>query len=308
MHCAICNEQPPEFGVLCEDCRAELAPTHRLALEQIEVPRQPLEISGTLIDWWGRLHFCGARTLIGRHLESADLLVRDASVSRHHAHLSYDAATATWTLRDLGSTNGTMVNDLAIQGPIAIAASDRIKIGAVSFFFLPALPALTSSQPALSITLQPSNALTEATVLTTATVEDRRRRSLEPEDANEFSEPLTTGVGTPELAIAFAEPTGGGGGLVTIAGRQIQLSTAQFELMQLLVTRMAEEATKDHSIRGFIRTSELMVVLSFETTSPNEQQVKQIVRRMRRMFCREGVGNLIEARPRFGYRLAVVPK
>jgi DNA-binding winged helix-turn-helix (wHTH) protein len=78
--------------------------------------------------------------------------------------------------------------------------------------------------------------------------------------------------------------------------------------MQLLVTRMAEEATKDPSIRGFIRTSELMLVLSFETTSPNEQQVKQIVRRMRRMFCREGVGNLIEARPRFGYRLAVVPK
>lgn len=62
---------------------------------------------------------------IGRSSRS-DLPLEQESVSRNHARISRDQGG--WTLYDLGSTNGTYVNDRPIQQK-RLADGDQIKIG-----------------------------------------------------------------------------------------------------------------------------------------------------------------------------------
>ncbi len=68
---------------------------------------------------------------IGR-LSTNDVVLADSNVSRRHAELRRDGAT--WTLRDLGSTNGTLVNGkLAKQH--ALRDGDRISFGTSHLLF-----------------------------------------------------------------------------------------------------------------------------------------------------------------------------
>ena len=57
----------------------------------------------------------------------------DPAISRLHAMLERQG-DGTWTLRDLGSTNGTMVNDnpepIGTEAPVVVTAGDRIRVGA----------------------------------------------------------------------------------------------------------------------------------------------------------------------------------
>ena len=56
------------------------------------------------------------------------------SISRNHARLEY--LTGLVILRDLGSTNGTYVNDRLLDGPAVLKSGDRFQVGAVHFKFL----------------------------------------------------------------------------------------------------------------------------------------------------------------------------
>jgi pSer/pThr/pTyr-binding forkhead associated (FHA) protein len=64
-------------------------------------------------------------TVVGR--ESGDIVfTSDPFMSRRHASLSRDPAVGTFTLRDLGSSNGTY---LAIRGEHEITQGDHLRIG-----------------------------------------------------------------------------------------------------------------------------------------------------------------------------------
>ena len=63
---------------------------------------------------------------IGRD-PSLPLSLEDTQASRRHARISLQSGQAV--VEDLGSTNGTYVNDQPIQGPRAIAPGDRVRIG-----------------------------------------------------------------------------------------------------------------------------------------------------------------------------------
>src|SRR5690349_10998448 len=102
--CPICAERPAETGVLCEECRDELSSPIRFSPEQIQ-PRVLHPTAACLVDLWGRPLQLDARTLIGRQVETQGIAVLEPSVSRHHAHLTLD--DGKWTVRDLGSANGT---------------------------------------------------------------------------------------------------------------------------------------------------------------------------------------------------------
>jgi hypothetical protein len=61
----------------------------------------------------------------------ATLRLPDESVSRAHAELRY--VDDGWMLRDLGSMNGTYVNDLRITTTVRVRPGDRVAFGAVRF-------------------------------------------------------------------------------------------------------------------------------------------------------------------------------
>jgi DNA-binding response OmpR family regulator len=71
---------------------------------------------------------------------------------------------------------------------------------------------------------------------------------------------------------------------------------------------MADEAHQPDMVRGFVRTSELIADLSWDTRDPGDNHVKQLVRRVRRALIKAEIGDLIESRHRFGYRLRAIPR
>ena len=73
-----------------------------------------------------------ARLLIGRESKN-DIAVHDVNASRTHAELRCEPQ-GVWTITDLGSTNGTLVNgrEVATQ---PLSEGDRITIGMTNFMF-----------------------------------------------------------------------------------------------------------------------------------------------------------------------------
>jgi pSer/pThr/pTyr-binding forkhead associated (FHA) protein len=61
----------------------------------------------------------------------ATLRMADLSVSRYHAELRH--VDDGWMLRDLGSMNGTTVNDLRITTTVRVRPGDRVSFGAVAY-------------------------------------------------------------------------------------------------------------------------------------------------------------------------------
>ncbi|TJZ99366.1 FHA domain-containing protein [Actinacidiphila oryziradicis] len=67
---------------------------------------------------------------IGRDLSSG-LRLSDSSASRVHAELRRDGET--WTLRDLGSMNGTFVNGRRVMGAVVVRPGDQVTFGRMSY-------------------------------------------------------------------------------------------------------------------------------------------------------------------------------
>ncbi|HEY1557200.1 MAG TPA: FHA domain-containing protein [Kofleriaceae bacterium] len=305
--CPVCSERIAEIGLLCEECRDELATPIRISPEQIQL-RVQRPTSAALVDLWGRPHQLDPRTLIGRQIDTLGLAVLEPSVSRHHAHLTFDSNA--WTIRDLGSANGTFVDDRLVEAPIEVHDGARIRFGHIGFYLVEDVTQLpmprvartqTSTLRPASLPIEPAAAI--------APPPSARPAAVPPTSVDQdFSEEEHTNVGLPEMRFALLEPTGGGGGLVEIDGKQVQLTTTQFELMALMIKRMASEGHQPELVRGFVRSSELIADLSWDTREPSENHVKQLVRRVRRALMKGEVGDLIESRHRFGYRLRAIPK
>ena len=76
----------------------------------------------------------GSTMILGRG-KDADVSIPDAtSLSRRHASLTYRIESVI--LEDLGSTNGTYVNDIRIEDPTLLRSGDRFQVGSVHFKFL----------------------------------------------------------------------------------------------------------------------------------------------------------------------------
>lgn len=71
--------------------------------------------------------------VIGRS-RACDVVLADANVSRRHAEIR-PATNGTWTVADLGSTNGVKVNGRPAVGAAVIAPGDRLTFGTVETTF-----------------------------------------------------------------------------------------------------------------------------------------------------------------------------
>ena len=69
--------------------------------------------------------------ILGR--EGEGIVVKSSTVSRRHARLIVDVNGAL--LEDLGSKNGTFVNDRRVAGPMPIVDGDQVRIGSLLFTF-----------------------------------------------------------------------------------------------------------------------------------------------------------------------------
>lgn len=298
MKCPVCAERPAEVGVLCEECRDDLSSPIRISQEQI-LGRVQLPTSAALLDLWGRPHQLDKSSRIGRQIEERGVAVLEPSVSRSHAELTYDGSK--WTIRDLGSANGTFVEDKLIETPTEVKPGNRIRFGHIAFYLVEDMARLPP----------PKTSRTTTTTIRPATLpQNGRAGTAQPvpvQQEDDFAEERTD-VGLPEMRFRLHEPTGGGGGLIEVDGKQVQLTTTQFELMALMIRRMASESHQPELVRGFVRSSELIADLSWDTREPSENHVKQLVRRVRRALVKSEIGDLIESRHRFGYRLRAIPK
>ncbi|HMG53843.1 MAG TPA: FHA domain-containing protein, partial [Kofleriaceae bacterium] len=208
----------------------------------------------------------------------------------------------SWTVRDLGSANGTYVEDKLIDAPIEIHEGDRVRFGQIAFYFIEDVTRLPPPRlgRTMTATIRPTD---RSTINTGSTMKTGTSFPVE-----QIPEEDRTDVGLPVMSFKMHEPTGGGGGLIEVDGKQVQLTTTQCELMALMIKRMAGELHQPELVRGFVRSSELIADLSWDTREPSENHVKQLVRRVRRALIKSEIGDLIESRHRFGYRLRAIPR
>ncbi|MGE0549903.1 MAG: FHA domain-containing protein [Kofleriaceae bacterium] len=257
------------------DLAARIVRVPGLVAEQITAPT-PLadddETDAVLCDQWGRLHPIRAASVIGRDAGNT-LTVIQTSVSRRHAQLSYDMRRDSWTVTDLGSRNGTFLEGvrLPIGSPSPLGDRQLLVVGDVGFVFV------------LDRETLPAGRATESY---RATVESHS-------------------AGAAELRLL--PPTSEGAGIVGYGDVTLGLGSTQFALLRLLADRYLASVTEPDELRGFVRSIELITNLPWNTPHPEDNHVKQQVRRLRRALERLGLPDAIESRHGFGYRLCVRP-
>ncbi len=77
-----------------------------------------------------RIPLSSAEVVIGRD-EGCHIRLTSSDISRRHCLLRCDGETIV--AADLGSRNGTHVNDVAIKGPTALRPGDRLRVGPFLF-------------------------------------------------------------------------------------------------------------------------------------------------------------------------------
>jgi pSer/pThr/pTyr-binding forkhead associated (FHA) protein len=245
-----------------------------LAPEQIASSTSD-ETDAVFADQWSRLHPLRAHTVIGRDT-TCTIAVLQTSVSRRHAELRYDLESDSWTISDLGSRNGTFIEGKRLTAMTPHPLGDRqiVNIGDVAF---------------VCVLDRGTLPVVHATESFRATVES--------------SGPAA--AGSEQLRVSA--PTTEGAGMVGYRDETIPLGPTQFALLRLLAERYLASAADDPELRGFVRSIELIANLPWNTPHPEDNHVKQQIRRLRRSLERLGLPEAIESRHGFGYRLVIAP-
>jgi hypothetical protein len=119
--------KPADAGAEAEAVEADFGHTMVYSVttgsSRIEEPRHGAR--SLLVSDDKRTVLSGERFVIGRSRE-CDLVIDDPNVSRQHAELRKDGGT--WTIRDLGSTNGIKLNGRRSEGG-SLSPGDEITLG-----------------------------------------------------------------------------------------------------------------------------------------------------------------------------------
>lgn len=83
----------------------------------------------------GDFYLLGAGSLVMGRDDACPIQIVDETVSRRHAEIGPGAGSGDYVARDLGSANGTFVNDHALGGETALADGDVIRLGETELMF-----------------------------------------------------------------------------------------------------------------------------------------------------------------------------
>jgi serine phosphatase RsbU (regulator of sigma subunit) len=164
----------------------------------------------------------GTRLRIGRSKDN-DLTIPDPMLSRHHAELVF--GEEGWVLRDLGSRNGTILNDRQVMAPTPLVRGDAIKFGHTQLVFgTPGDTAITiSGESPTARTLHALDATPSPEVSQTRLLVEAAREVASHRPSHEVLESLLT------LAL---RATGADRGVVATLderGRLFPVATVSFE-------------------------------------------------------------------------------
>jgi DNA-binding winged helix-turn-helix (wHTH) protein len=101
---------------------------------------------GWLIGVAGEIALVAGENVLGR--DGPGVILKSSTVSRRHARIVIDANGTI--VEDLGSKNGTYVNDRRVSRPTPVVEGDQVRIGSLLFTFRPAQAAgstVTLSSP-----------------------------------------------------------------------------------------------------------------------------------------------------------------
>jgi hypothetical protein len=256
MGCPCCGAAP-EVGVLCRRCARDAAPCDGLIPDHLRSTIDAAAAQAWLVDGFGGGHAIGAQCRIGRS-HDGDLVVLAVSVSREHAVVT--RGDAGWSVRDLGSRNGTFVDGVRCQGRTALSPRSLLKVGDVALWFI-----------------------------------------------TELAQPVRTPAMVTGGVVGGGDPAAGGALLSRAVGSEARserpLAPLEFQLLRTLCMRAQDEARAPSAVRGCVPTKQLARDLPFQSRYANEENVRQVVRRLRGVLAEAGADGVLAVAPGRGYYL-----
>jgi hypothetical protein len=284
MWCACCGDAS-EVGALCRACALKVAPCDGLLPEHLSSRPRGTATTAWLIDGFGGAHAVGAGATIGRSLE-CDVVILAPSVSREHAELVRGAAG--WMVRDSGSRNGTFVDGVRLESDAPLPGEALLKIGDVPLWFL-----------AKAVLDPPPRPEVATAGLVGPLASNGVRHSL---IRYQFE------YGDRELCIVVGDDAKGGALLWRAASdaawSERHLAPLEFQLLRALCARSHAEAGSPGSIRGCLSSKQLLRELHFQSKFANQENVRQVVLRVRTALAEVGADGVLAIAPGRGYYLA----
>jgi hypothetical protein len=275
MGCLCCGAEA-ELGALCRSCAGEIPPCEGLIPEHLHSKVDSTDAEAWVIDGFGGAHAVAATSRVGRSPDS-ELLVLASSVSRQHAELR--KTETGWIVHDLGSRNGTSLAGARIEGSLELPPRALLKVGDVALWFLAEAIQEPAGRPAM------------------ATAGKGR-----------FVRCLLERSGV-ELCVVITDDDAAAGTVMwrpvgTTSWSERGLAPLEFQLLRVLCLRAHEEAGSPSSIRGCVPAKQLVTTLPFQSKYANQENVRQIVLRLRGVLTEIGVAGMLAVAPGRGYYLA----
>ncbi|HMG55054.1 MAG TPA: FHA domain-containing protein [Kofleriaceae bacterium] len=276
MGCLCCGAEP-EVGALCRACALEVQPCDGLIPDHIHSRVDSTDAEAWLVDGFGGAHSISAKIRIGRSHDN-ELIVLASSVSREHAELQ--RTEAGWVVSDLNSRNGTFVNVARCQGQVGLPGRALLRVGDVLLWFLADIAQEPTRRPAMTT--------------------DGSRNGLVR---------YLLARGDKELCIVAGDNDAAAGALLWRAAgseswSERSLAPLEFQLLRALCIRAHDEANSPSAIRGCVPTKQLVNDLPFQSKYANQENVRQVVLRLRAVLNEVGVAGLLAVAPGRGYYIA----
>jgi hypothetical protein len=263
--CLLCSE-PAVTATLCAAHAATLGSCPDLTATQI-VAQPEADPRAWLVDQFGCTHPLPPSVYIGRSHELCVLAIMHHSVSARHARLGMRGDA--YYLADERSLNGTWIGNVRIA-EARLQHGDRIAFGEVAFYFVLRAQPLRTPPPGIGGTV--------------------------PTRASDIAPTVHLHCGAQKAELIQRI----GGGELRHGDVALELGGLEFALLRALVERA--QRAPDPAL-AFLSTDELARMLRFRSDSADQENVRELIRRVRRKLQSIGIDGLIDSRRHAGYRL-----